>query len=380
MAKNLKPPATDFFWNLTAPLLGLLSYVIRGAALTLCTVLVAFGPLQGQDTFELVELAPNVHVALVRPNPPRYVFANSLIVIRERDVVVVDTHQSPSAAHVLIDEIGKLTPLPVRYVVNTHWHGDHVYGNQAYKERFEGVEFIGHVSTPADVGSKGAQALAKEITDLPQSIADREEWVRTGRGPNGRALAEAQVAQWSQSAQLRRAYLEELQSLRLTAPDITFEEVLTLSDGASPPIHLLHFGAAHTRGDVAVYLPDQSILAVGDLIENGLPWVDENSSPVGWARALAAISELRANVIVPAHGPVLRDGNLLEGQLNFMRTVADAVTEAHRADLGLAATLDRIERLDLPWFLDPSDPRRGNTFSEYIRTVATQAYEVAGQH
>jgi glyoxylase-like metal-dependent hydrolase (beta-lactamase superfamily II) len=339
-------------------------------------VVAAFGPSAAQDTFELVQLAPNVHVALVRPNPPRYVFANALIVIRERDVVVVDTHQSPSAARVLIDEIRKLTPLPVRYVVNTHWHGDHVYGNQSYKEQFDNVEFVGHVNTARDVKSKGAQALAQEIADLPKSIADREEWVLTGRGPNGRALAEAQVAQWSRSANLRREYLEELKALRLIAPDVTFEEVLTLSDGASPSIHLLHFGPAHTAGDVAVYLPAHRILAVGDLVENSLPWVDENSSPAGWARALNAISELEVDVIVPAHGPLLRDRNLLQGQLDFMQTISDAVLVSHRADLGLEATLARVDRLDLPWFLDPPDPRRGDTFREYIRTVATQAYEV----
>ena len=136
---------------------------IRGAAIALFVIVTTSGPLPAQETFELVELAPNVHVALVRPNPPRYVFANTLIVIRERDVLVLDTHQSPSAADVLIDEIRKLTPLPVRYVVNTHWHGDHVYGNQSYKERFDDVEFIGHVSTATDVNSKGAQALAQEI-------------------------------------------------------------------------------------------------------------------------------------------------------------------------------------------------------------------------
>ena len=161
--------------------------------------------------------------------------------------------------------------------------------------------------------------------------------------------------------------MEELKTLRLTAHDITFEEIITLSDGASPPIHLLHFGAAHTRGDVAVYLPAQGILAVGDLVENGLPWVDENSSPAGWARALGVISGLQADVIVPAHGPVLRDGSLLQGQRDFMQTVSDAVSEAHRADLGLDATLRRVDRLDLEWFLDPSDPRRGDPFREYAR-------------
>jgi len=349
----------------------------RGAAIALCFILASFGPLPAQDTFELVQLSPNVHVAVVRPNPPRYVFANALIVIRERDVVVVDTHQSPSAARVLIDEIRKLTPLPVRYVVNTHWHGDHVYGNQSYQEQFDGVEFIGHVNTATDVTSKGAEAVAQEIADLPATIAERERWVRTRKGPDGNDLTAAQITQWGRSARLRREYLEELETLRLKAPDITFEKSLTLADDATQPIHLLHFGPAHTRGDVVVYLPTQRILAVGDLVENGLPWVDENSSPAGWAQVLTALSMLDVEVMVPAHGPILRGTDLLEGQRAFMQAVSDAVTDARRAGLGLEATLAHVNRLALPYFLEPSDPRRGDTFREYARTVATQAYKVA---
>ena len=173
-------------------------------------------------------------------------------------MVVVDTHQSPSAARVLIGKIAKLTPLPVRYIVNTHWHGDHVYGNQSYEERFEEVEFVGHVNTRADMESKGPRGVDTDRQGTERAGSDRRRdrsvaWERpTPGGVSGGA-----------------------EGLRLMPPDVTFEEGLTLADHASPPIQLLHFGPAHTRGDVVVYLPAQRILAVGDLLENGLPWVDE---------------------------------------------------------------------------------------------------------
>jgi len=349
-------------------------FSLRGAAVTSFLLAAASSPLQAQDTFRMVRLAPNVHAAMVVPNPPRYVFANALIIIRARDVVVVDTHQSPSAARVLIDEIRELTDLPVKYVVNTHFHGDHVYGNQSYREAFEGLQFIGHVNTAKDMMSKGAEALATEMAELPQSIADREEWVRTGAGPNGRALAAGQIVQWRRSALLRIEYLAELEGLDLTPPDLTFEGSLTLSDGASPPIHILHFGEAHTRGDVVVYLPQQGIVAVGELVENSLPWVDENSSPAGWAYALAKISDLHADVIIPAHGPLITDRVLLDGQREFMQAVSVAVSEAYYQGADLEETLRQVDRLDLEWFLDSSDLRRGDPFKQYARTVATQAY------
>lgn len=336
--------------------------------------------VDAQDTFEVLELAPNVHVALVVPNPPRYVFANALIVIRTNDVLVVDAHQSPSAARVLIDEIARLTPLPVRYVVNTHWHGDHVYGNQSYAERFPDVEFIGHVSTRDDVEAKTAEGVRSEIAELPASIRAREEWLRTGTGPGGEALTDGQIQQVSRSARLRREYLSELQGLRLIPPDLTFEDRLRLNDPAAP-VELYHFGPAHTRGDVVVYLPRQKVLAVGDLLENALPWVDENSTPGGWADVLDEVSEVDAEILVPAHGPVLRDRALLDGEREFMRTAAEAAGRAHAVGLTLDETLERLDYSAFRWFLDPEDPRRGEPFAEYIRRVTTRAYETtSGSH
>lgn len=333
-------------------------------------------PLAAQDTFELVELAPNVHVALVTPNPPRYVFANALVVIREHDVVVVDTHQSPSAAQVLIDEIARLTPLPVRYVVNTHWHGDHVYGNQSYAERFPDVEFVGHVNTRDDVESKASEAVREEIESLPASITAREEWIRTGVGPGGQLLTEEQVEQVRRSARLRSEYLEELKGVRLIPPDVTFDDRLVLDD-PSVPVELYYFGPAHTRGDVVVYLPTQKILAVGDLLENALPWVDENSTPAGWAQVLERVSELDVDLLVPAHGPVLRDRVLLAGELDFMQAAATVARRAIESGLTMEETLEGLDYSEFRWFLDPEDPRRDAPFAEYVRTVVTRAYEVA---
>ncbi len=353
--------------------------MIRPAVITLAAMAsVATKAVQAQDTFELVELAPNVHVALVTPNPPRYAFANALIVIRENDVLVIDTHQSPSAARVLIEEIARLTPLPVRYVVNTHWHGDHVYGNQSYAERFPGVEFVGHVNTRADVVAKAPEALRDEIAELPASIATREQWLTTGKGPGGQDLTEEEMVQVRRSARLRSEYLEELKGLRLTPPDVTFEDRLTLND-PSVPVELIHFGPAHTRGDVVVYLPEQKILAVGDLLEDGLPWVDENSTPEGWALVLQRLSEIDSEIIVPAHGPVLRDRRLLEGERDFMRAAADAAGRALESGLTLEATLERLDLSGFRWFLDPEDPRRGEPFTEYVHRVVTRAYEVAAE-
>lgn len=138
--------------------------------------------------FDIVQLHDGVYAALVDPTPPMYVFANALIVIDDGGVTVVDTHQSPAAAEALIDEIRKLTDKPVRFVINTHWHGDHVYGNQVYREQFPDVVFVGYRTMREDMLELGAAKLAEELETLPATIRQRETWLSAGKGPDGEEL------------------------------------------------------------------------------------------------------------------------------------------------------------------------------------------------
>ncbi len=75
---------------------------------------------------------------------------NASIVVNADDVLVVDTHMSPGGAWALREELKALTPKPVRYVINTHWHWDHAHGNQIYGPD---VEIIGHEYTRAKLAA-----------------------------------------------------------------------------------------------------------------------------------------------------------------------------------------------------------------------------------
>ena len=72
------------------------------------------------------------------------VIGNGAVIVNDDDVVIVDDHVSPAAAWVLLEEVKRLTPKPVRYVINTHFHFDHAHGNQIFGA---GVDIIGHEFT-----------------------------------------------------------------------------------------------------------------------------------------------------------------------------------------------------------------------------------------
>src|SRR5437899_11280933 len=112
------------------------------------------------QSFDIIRVADGVYAAIGKPG----VFSNGAFIVNKDDVVVVDTHLRPSWARDLIAEIRKVTDKPVRYVGNTHWHGDHVQGNQVYISVFgKNVEYLAQHNTREDMNKK---AIPSDPEDL----------------------------------------------------------------------------------------------------------------------------------------------------------------------------------------------------------------------
>lgn len=279
--------------------------------------------------FRLEDLAPGAWAAVVRPDAGAYAFANSLVVAGDDGVLVVDTQQSPAAADALATRIADLTDVPVRWVVNTHWHGDHVYGNQVYRSRWPGVRIVGHTTLPSDLGEIGARKLKELRERVPRLVDDRRRMLDRGTGPDGSPLGTDERRRLRRSLELNEAYLQRLMRLELVPPTVTFERHLGLDLGGRRVV-VHHFGPAHTRGDVVVHLPDEAIVAAGDLVEEGLPYVDD-ADPEGWSAALDSVLSLDPAVLLPAHGSVVRDRRLVEAQRDLFDAIAAHADEPGRA-------------------------------------------------
>ena len=301
--------------------------VLLGALAVLASTPVApAGAQTAGDVFRIVEVTEGAHAALVRGDAPLYAFANSLVVFGTRGVLVVDTQQSPVAARTLLDWIRRRTRLPIRWVVNTHAHSDHTYGNQVYREAFPDVGIVAHETVRRFVLETAPRRLADEIRDLESSIADRRRWLATGMRDDGTPLTDAARAAFERSLTIRSAYLPELRTLRLTPPDVVFRDRLALDLGGRI-VELIAMGPAHTAGDVVVHLPGEGIMAVGDLLEEGSLWT-ACADLSGWARALERIAGYRPRVVLPAHGGIQRGDSLLRDQRAFLRAPPADTTAA----------------------------------------------------
>ena len=241
---------------------------------------------RGGETFRLEPVADGVYATVVRDGISPSQFGASLIVLRSDHVLVVDSRHDAASADELIATIRGLTELPVRYVVNTHWHGDHVQGNVRFREAFPDVRLVGGATIAGDMETLGRQRLAEQGLDI-----------------------------------------------ELVPPEITVEHELRLDDG-EPVIEIVKVGPAHTRGDVIVRVPSRGVIAIGDLIEDGFPWFGDGY-PSAWATALDRIAAMLAEgdgpILVGGHTSVLRDLELFETQREFVRRIAVAAADASTA-------------------------------------------------
>jgi glyoxylase-like metal-dependent hydrolase (beta-lactamase superfamily II) len=284
-------------------------------------------PADSLRVFDLQRLADGVYAALVVDRPDAYAFANSLVVIGNDGVLVVDTQQSPQAAVELIRLVRRLSPLPVRWVVNTHWHGDHVYGNIAYRDAFPGARFLAHPSTVIGMREGGADQRAEELATLPATIEARERWLDEGVLPDGRELTTALREEVLYSLELRRSYFSALRDLVVVEPEGTVDARRRLDLGGRI-VELLPLGPAHTAGDLGVWVPDSGVMAVGDLLEEAPPWIDGAASLAGWADALDRISEEGASIFLPSHGTVQLNPTLLVSERALFRELTELSARA----------------------------------------------------
>jgi glyoxylase-like metal-dependent hydrolase (beta-lactamase superfamily II) len=291
------------------------------------------------DAFDIIKVAEGVYAAIGQGTAPMLIGSNAAIIINEDDVVVVDSHYTPSAARALLAEIKQLTDKPVRYVVNTHWHNDHTQGNQAYFNVFPGgAEFISSHLTREDIEKKAIPSVKQQLESMPQQLAQAEEQLAAGKGPDGQPLTDEQKAQRRAQLDRQKAYLEELRSLEITLPTLTFERSLVLHKAARP-IHILFFHGGHTRGDVVVYLPQEKVLVAGDLVTSGLPF-PRDSYPAEWVKTENAIAALDFDQLIPGHGPVQKG----KDHVRLLAQIFDSIVQQVRAAADKGTSLDDTKK------------------------------------
>jgi glyoxylase-like metal-dependent hydrolase (beta-lactamase superfamily II) len=237
-------------------------------------------------------------------------FSNSAVLLLPSGPLVVDTQISPRAGAHLAAQIATVSDRPVRTVVNTHYHGDHVGGNAA----FPGAEIV---------------ACAETARFVVERDGERLEYARTFG-------------------------LEVQEVSPVVPPTRTFDQHLRLGEGDAR-IELHRLGPVETSDACVVWWPARRVLAAGDGVSThgypylGVPFLDEGLKDDGaWIGFLRAVRALEPEVLLPGHGPPLVGRRKIAARLRLLEALMTDVLAAVRHELAAGAdpaqVVARVER------------------------------------
>ncbi len=235
--------------------------------------------------------------------------SNSAVLITATAILVVDTRMHPDDAERLLAEIRRISDAPVRWVVNSQFHGDHYMGNAVFAR--EGATIIAH-------------------RDTQEVILERFDY-------------EVRTRPFEQRGQNR-------EDVVLVLPDILFDRKLTLDVGGIP-VELIYLGAGQNEGDTLVHFPHARALHTGGVFHNR-SWANTSYTPSvdGWLNVLRAMRRIDVDVYLPPHGPLASLADLD----NFIEFV-DRLHQGVKAAVDRGATLE--ETLAENLFTEYSDWR-----------------------
>jgi len=286
----------------------------------------AEAPSAPADLFQLEKVADGVWAALARPAAP--LNCNGAVFENAADVLVVDTHSSGSAAAALAAQVRKhITAKPVRYVVNTHFHWDHIQGTQAYKKLNPSLQVISSEATRKLMAEQAAPRLKASLAEVAKSVERYQRLLAAATSAADKARLERLVRQ-------SEAYLAEMRNWAPELPNLTFSDHLVIHDRAHT-LHLAFRGRGHTAGDVVIFCPEKKALASGDLLHGFLPYIGDGY-PREWPATLKACGEYDFQHVLGGHGPVQHSRERLPQMAAYIAELTELVAKGKRAGRSVA--------------------------------------------
>ena len=245
------------------------------------------------------------------------------VVVGTEAAAVIDSGGSLAEGQAFVAAITKATSKPVRFLINTHMHPDHIFGNAAFRKL--GPTVVGHKSLPAALEARGAYYLQSYREQLGDEL---------------------------------------MEGIEIVPPTLLVEDALELDLGGRV-LQLKAWEAAHTDNDLTVRDAASGTLFAGDLVFLGhLPTID--GSLLGWLRQMDALAGIDATRVVPGHGSAPAEWpDALEAERRYFEVLARDLRKAIKEGTPLAEAVETAGR---------SEAQSWALFDEYNGRNATAAY------
>ena len=266
---------------------------------------------------ELKQISPDLHFFF------DFAGSNAAFLVTDEGVLVIDARTHPRLGQDLIDRIRKVTDKPIKWLVNTHFHGDHHYGNSAFK------------------GAGATIVAQKDTAHLMQRLHSKE----TARRVDG----------------FKKAGLDP-NEVKLVLPDVTFDSEMTIKL-SNREVRLFYLGPGQQAGDTFVAIPHARVLFTpGAFGRRSMPNMAFTPSVENWIKLLNTVAAMDVDKILPAHGDVAVPADVKE----LAAMIADEYATVKAAiDKGVNLD-DAIKTLTFPQY---KDWRNYNRLTGEIRSL-----------
>ena len=314
------------------------------------------------ELFDFQPLADGVYGALAKPTfRPN---CNAGIVLLDDGVLVVDSEAKPSAAQEVIAYIQHLTDKPVKYLVITHFHGDHTQGAETYLRTWPGAQIIATEATRVAIEQRARARLRHESLNIPAQM----EKLRSQLQQTANDAEKQRIEKTLREAQ---TYLAETKTMQIAMPTITVTDQLILKQ-KSRSVEILYLGRAHTNGDLFVFLPQEKVLFTGDSLQSLTPTM-RDSYPSDWIRTLDAAEKLDFDTVLGGHGDVFRGKATFDLWKQYFADLMQGASEAYAR----GESLDETRRSLIPELLSKYQEKFPPRLKETIVSNVEKAYRVA---
>ena len=343
--------------------------VQTAAAFAACAALSA--ELPPERMYRTVEVGKGIY-AFVSPETTGPIPSGNVVAIVGDDgVLVVDSGRFPSLAGRIVADIRLKTDKPVRYLVHTHWHVDHLAGDGAFRAAFPDAAFVATDFTRRKM-------LEKQVAYLRDVEKTNRGYVEYLRGilekekdlsPDARRYVLQEIADIEMEA-------ADLAGAPLVPPTLTFAQELTVHLGARE-VRIAFLGKGNTAGDAVVFVPDARVVVTGDLLVAPVPY-GYGCHPAEWIATLRALMATGATTIVPGHGEVQHDWEYAKRVIAALEAIRAQVGEAVRSGASLEETRKRVRLDAFQEAFAGRDYGRGKAFRDFfVASAVDRAYQEA---
>jgi glyoxylase-like metal-dependent hydrolase (beta-lactamase superfamily II) len=243
-----------------------------------------------------------IYNSLTSSEPP---FEGNVVVFEQSDrLVVVDAGGCPRSGDNVVAQIRSISHKPVRFLIYTHYHGDHNLGAGAFRKAWPAVTIVSTTHTRDSMTGAPMRYIATYDRSNAQMVEHAHERLQEAN------LSPGLRRGWQHVADIGDAFVAGYKNLRAYPADVTFDDTLMIPDSVTP-LEVRFLGLANTDGDAVVWAPQQRVLASGDVVVNPIPYA-ASSFPAEWIKVLAALRRLEYTALVPGHGPVLHDTQYID--------------------------------------------------------------------